>query len=674
MSDQAQRPIALPGRLITTLTVVCLVILFIAVNLFSTTVFRSARVDLTEKGLFTLSEGTLNTLAKLEEPVTLTFYLSERHLDQTPGLRPYAQRVRDLLSEYAAASGGMLRLEIIDPEPFSEAEDRAQALGLRPAQTPDGELFFFGLAGTNTVDGREAIPYFTQERAKFLEYDVTELVHNLSTLEKPVLGIVTSLPMDTGPGGMAAAMQGRAEPYLIYTELQARFQTRFLEQDFKRVPEDVDVLMVAHPKPLNERTLYAIDQFVLDGGRALVFVDPSSELAMTPGPTGEPLRGSVKSSDLDRLLSAWGVAYDANEIVADREQALLVETRQGGRRQQVSYVAWLGIDEDRLNSDDLVTGDMNVINLAMPGRFLPIEGTATQMTPLVMSTGDAQILPREAFEPAPDPAQLLRDFAPTGEIYTIAARVSGPVISAFADGPPQTDEPGDPTPVSEGEAPKVVEDVLGEEAVEAETPEEAEHLTASKGPINVILMADSDIFDDRFWVREDVAFGQRVGVPIADNAVFVVSAVENLTGSNDLISLRARTSGERPFTVVEDLRRRAEDQYLEKQQRLQEELAEAEKRLAQLQGQEGGLGADAGALLSPEEEAEIARFERRVLEIRAELREVKRSLRAEIDALGDRLAFINIALMPLLMALFALGLAWWRATKRKERVAAGGGA
>ncbi|PKQ04058.1 MAG: ABC transporter, partial [Alphaproteobacteria bacterium HGW-Alphaproteobacteria-11] len=262
---------------------VLLAVLFLAVNLFSNIVFRSARIDLTENRLYTLSEGTNEVVAKIEEPITLRFFYSERLANDYPRIRTYAGHVRDLLQEIRNRSDGQLRLEVIEPEPFSEQEDLAMSLGLKGAPTAQGDIIYFGLVGTNSVDGLEAIPFFTDEREQYLEYDIARMIQNLSRPARPVLGIVTNLPLDTGTGGLMSAMRGESLPFMIYEELRDRFELEYLEQQFKAVPSKIDVLMVAHPRELDEATLYAVDQFVMRGGRVLAFIDPHSEVSLTAG-------------------------------------------------------------------------------------------------------------------------------------------------------------------------------------------------------------------------------------------------------------------------------------------------------------------------------------------------------------------------------------------------------
>ena len=630
---------------------VLLALLFLAVNMFSNVMFRTARIDLTENGLYTVSEGTKEVAASIDEPITLRFFYSEKLANDFSRIRIYAGHVRDMLEEMRARSGGKIRLEVIDPEPFSEEEDLAMSLGLKGAPTQSGDIIYFGLVGTNSVDGLESIPFFTDEREQYLEYDIARMVQNLSRPERPVLGIVTNLPLDTGTGGLMSAMRGDSQPFMIYEELRDRFELEFLEQQFEAVPSRVDVLLIAHPKPLDPRTLYAIDQFVMRGGHVLAFVDPHSEVSLTAGPNGEPVRGYTEMSDLGPLLESWGVHYDPTKIVGDRAIAQRVRTGMDARRQESDYVIWLAVPRANLAADDIVTSDVVRLNLGTVGHLTPAEGATTKFSPIVFSSEDTKLYDVDYVKTGPRPDDLLRDFKPSGERYTIAARISGPVKSAFDAQPEATafDEDGRPMQRKSGE-------------------KAGPHIAASQGDANIIVFADSDIFDDRFWVRTDSYLGERIAQPIADNAVFIMSAIDNLMGSNELISLRARDKIDRPFTVVEELRRSAERRFLAEQEALEKRVAEAERKLTELQIG-GAQGQEAGP--SEAEAAAIDRFRAELLESRKKLREVQRDLRRDVETLGANLRFVNIALVPLLLAVLAAGAGVLRYRRRKARVERG---
>jgi ABC-type uncharacterized transport system involved in gliding motility auxiliary subunit len=625
-----------------------LAVLFLAVNLFSNVVFRSAQIDLTQNKLFTLSQGTENVLGKIDEPITLKFFFSERLANEYPQIRTYANRVRDLLQEIRDRSHGKIILEVIDPEPYSGDEDLAMSLGLKGARTTEGDIIYFGLVGTNLVDGIEQIPFFADERQQYLEYDVTRLIQNLSRPKKPVLGIVTNLPMDTGAGGLMEAMRGKSKPFMIYEELRGRFEIDFLEQDFVKVPKDVDVLLIAHPRKLNENTLYAIDQFVMRGGRVLAFVDPHSEVSLTSGDNGQPVQGYTEASDLEPLLDRWGVAFDAGHVVGDRKLAMRVQTGLDARRQTSDYVLWLTVPKTNLDANDIVTANVDHLNIATVGSLAAVKGATTRFTPLFWSSDDAELYDLNYVKSGPTPDDLLQGFKPTGTRYVIAARLSGPLKSAYDAAPaakPETD------------------DTRRSDARETPDP----YIAQTKSDANIIVVADSDLFDDRFWVQTQDYDGQRVAQPIADNAQFVLSAIDNLMGSDDLISLRARERADRPFVVVDNLRREADRHFLAEQERLKAKIAETEQRLTVLQTQTG----EGQSAPSAHAQDEAAQFRAELLSSRKALRDVQRNLRRDIDRLASYVRFVNVALMPILVAFVAIGIAVIRHRRRKARAAKG---
>jgi ABC-type uncharacterized transport system involved in gliding motility auxiliary subunit len=622
------------------------VVLFFAINIVADTWFSAARLDLTENGLYTVSEGTKNTLRSAPEPVTLRFFFSEKLSVKYAGVRAYGARVRDLLRQYESISNGKLKLEIIDPEPLTEQEDLAVAQGVTGAPTPAGEKIYFGLVGTNQASGREVIPFFLEDREKYLEYDVTNLIYKLIREKKPTIGIVSNLPFDTGAGGMMAAMQGRSRSFMIYEQIRESFEAQFLEQDFDRIPDNIDVVMIAHPKPLNDKTQYAIDQFIMRGGRALVFLDPWSEIAQVGAdPAGTPLEGSTESSarSIDKLMQSWGVSIDPAHVIGVRDRAQRVSF--GG--DVTDYIAWAAFNSADMDRKDLITGELTDLNLGTFGAITQTKGATTTLTPLVQTTQDTMEIELAKVKGSPNPDELLRDFARSGVRYTIAARIQGPIKSAFAAPPPvviPTDGTVPPKPLPA-------------------------HLTATKGPANIVLVADSDLFNDSFWVQPQELEGQRVAVPVADNHVFVLNAIENLSGSSDLISLRSRGTSNRPFTVVNNIRRRAEQQFLREEQALQQKLTATQTRLAELEGRRTAA-AKPGAtrpseLLTPEQEAEIEKFRAELADTRSALRNVQHKLRRDIDRLGTWLAAINTLLVPLMVAGSAIVLAFLRRRKPK---------
>ena len=637
----------LSRRLYAISALVLAAILFVAINIAADAWITTAQIDLTETGQFTLADGTRNILAKIPEPITLKFYYSKKVAADYAQTSAYAKRVHDLLDEYVALSHGKLILQDVDPEPFTAAEDEATSNGLTGAPTDSGDTVYFGLVGTNRIDGKEVIAYFTPEREPYLEYDLSALIFHLSMPQKPVLGIISSLPIDTGAGGMSAALQGTAQPYAIYSELSETYATQMLDPSLSRIPSNVAVLLVLHPAGLSAAQLYAIDQFVLGGGRALIFVDPNSELAQAGGGV-DPRAGGAPMSDLPKLFQAWGVGYDPGKVVADKALAQRVQVSSDPRNPVASYPIWLHLTASQFDSKDTITANLQSMNLASTGALHPLKGATTHFTPLVSSSTEAALLDSEEVRFNPRPQDLMGLIQPSGEAFVIAARVSGPTKTAFTAGPPaQMTTAGQPPP--------------------APLPPQ---IKESTGPINVVIMADSDIFDDRFWVHVENLYGKRVASPFADNGAFVLNAVENLMGSGDLISLRTRATNDRPFTVVKQIQADAQAQFQQEAESLQARLTAVQQRLHELeQGGSANGKPNTSQNITAEQQAEIDRFKRELVETRTALREVQHNLRKDIDALGDFLAFVNIALVPIFVAGFAILLAWLRRRRRARAMA-----
>jgi len=471
-----------------------------------------------------------------------------------------------------------------------------------------------------------------------LEYDLARLVHNLSLPEKPVLGIISNLPLDTGAGGILAAMRGQSQPVLIYAEWTDRFNLELMPAESVKVPNNIDVLLLAHPRPLSDMQAYAVDQFIMRGGRVLAFLDPQSEVSLTAGPKGETLKGYTEQSSLPKLLGQWGVQLDNNLIVADRKRAQRVAAGRDARRALTDYILWMGLTSEEMNGDDLITANIDHLNIGTVGALFATDNATTTFTPLVSSSDDASLMTRDYVLTAPSPDKLLRRFEPGDAPYVISARLSGLVTTAFPDGPPA------------GENQK------GQSAKPAD--HQSENVAA-----NIVVFADSDFFDDRFWVTEQNYLGQRFGVPIADNGKFLLNAVENMMGSNDLISLRGRERVARPFTRVQALRKAAEQNYLEEEENLLARIEAAQGELNKLE--QGGAGLADAEAASKEYRAEL-------LQARKALRRVQGDLRRDIDQLEARVTWLNIIVMPVLIGLAALTLAMRQRRRRLATQKAGG--
>jgi len=640
--------LALSRRTLALLSLLAAAVLFVSVNVIADLWLRSARVDLTAGRLYTLSEGTARTLASIQEPITVRYYFSRRLAEEIPSYGVYAQRVRETLEEYTARAKGKIDLQVIDPEPFSPQEDRAVAFGLQGVPLDQGgEKVYFGLVATNSTDDQEMIPFFQPERERFLEYDLTKMIHSLARPKKTVIGLATTLPME---GDFVAAMQGQPlRPYAIVTQLRQLYELRTISTEFDRVEPDIDVLLIAHPQGISEKTLYAIDQFVLGGGRALVFVDPNSETqAMHPSRSNPP--GSPTDSNLERLLTAWGVELMPKVVAGDLQAARKVNAGTQTAPMPLQYVGWLQLKGAALNHDDLVTGDLDQINMASAGILVPTKDAKTTLTPLIQTSTDSEQIPVEKVQGMPDVAGLLDSFKPSGQRYVLAARVTGPAQTAFPDGPPKPKDEKKPDEAQAGADPAKKDDI-------ANPPQ----LKEAKEPINVIVVGDTDILDDRFWAQTQDFFGQQVVVPVASNGDFVANALEVLAGGNDLVSLRSRGTAARPFTVVDNIQRDAESRYRANEKALEDKLKETEDKIKGIQQNKEGA-----VTLTSEQSQAIESFKGDMLRTRQQLREVQRALRQDIDRLKVRLEFFDIASIPILVGFAAVVLGAIRLRRRKR--------
>jgi ABC-type uncharacterized transport system involved in gliding motility auxiliary subunit len=612
------------------------VVLLFTANILIDIIFRSARLDLTEDHLYTLSKGTTNIINGLDEPVTLRFYFSEKLANSVPSLMNYGRQVRELLEQYASDSNGKVKLIVLDPEPFSDVEDQAVEYGLKgvPVDNADSTAYF-GLVGTNSTDDKQVIPFFQMNKEASLEYDVTRLIYKLSNKKQEVVGLLSTLPIEGGgPANPMLGMQSQPE-WMVVSQMKQMFDVRTLHKDITKIPKDVKVLMLVHPKGLSDKTLFAIDQFVLGGGRVLVFVDPLSESEQVPRDPKNPMAAAMadKSSNLPKLFNQWGLKLAKGQLAGDIETASRVSMTQGMRPQAVNYVLWMQLQKNNIDHNDFVTGGLNQITMASSGYLQPESGAKTHFTPLIQTGDKAMSIPVARAQFRPNPVGLLNSYHPGGKKLTLAARITGPVTTAFPNGDPDGSK--------------------------------GNWLKKSKDNINVIVVADTDMLEDRFWVSVQNFFGQRVAIPRANNGAFVVNAIENLSGSNDLISLRSRGDFSRPFLKVKEIQSQAEKSFRDKEKELQQKLRDTERKLSALQRQKGSNDA---TILSPEQAQEIKKFREQRLKTRKELRNVQHELRKNIESLGTTLKFVNIALIPILIILFAIGLAAYR-HKRMSRLA-----
>ncbi|AZZ91065.1 ABC transporter [Hahella sp. KA22] len=640
------------------------IVVIAALALFNLAVQRGMsgfRWDLTENSLYTLSDGARSILGGLSKDIELTVYYSEGASKDLPALRAYARRVQELLEEFEQLSGGKITLKKVDPVPFSEEEDEATAAGLQAIPVGvAGDNVFFGLVG-KAGDKEEIIAFFQPNKEQFLEYELSKLIYNLDRAQPPVVGVISSLQIN---GGFDMYQQSQQPAWIVMQQIEDLFDVRWLPEDFDAIDEDVDVLMIVHPKDLSQQAQLAIDQFVLKGGRALVFVDPNAEQDQP----GMPMMAAnmPRRSQLDSLLKAWGVSLKENAVLADFKNSMVVGVGQA--RTPVRHLALLGLAEDSMTESDIMLAGLESINVSTPGILEKVEGASTSFKPLLTSSDESAPIEESAFANLQNPESLFEKFKATGEQYAMAARVEGPAKTAFPDGIDVTEEVKDEAaqddPTKNG--------AEGEEAAPAEPKTVTRHVApgvTQSDNINVVVIADTDILTDRLWVQVQEFFGQRIASPWANNGDLVVNALDYLAGNPSLINIRSRGRFTRPFEKVDELRRTAEEKFADQQRELQDRLSETEEQLAELQqARQGGDEAGGGVLLTPEQEKALQDFQQEKLRIRKALRDVQHNLDRDIDDLGRQLKLVNILMAPLALTVLALIVMLWRRRGVKKSV------
>ena len=625
----------------------------------------SLRIDLTEDRLYSLSDGTRNILASLNQPVELMFFYSDSATEDVPQLRTYGNRVQELLREIVIASEGNLRLSVIDPEPFSEEEDLATQFGVRAVPvTQGGEGVYFGLVAAQDEEGvpealrvTETMPLIRPDQEEFLEYEFMKIITQVTNPERTIIGLITQLDIDGGFDPMTG--QG-TQQWMIMDLIRQLYEVRRVDLTSDSIEEDIDILMIVHPEGLSDRFLYAVDQYVLQGGDALVFLDPNADSMVGRSPQGNLIPAGM-SSELPGLLEAWGIEFDNTKVLADNELALRVMMGQGQR--PMPHLGMLGVQGNFLAQDDVITNRLETINLSSAGAISQLDNTNTTFEPLIVSSSDSMLMDRSFVESVTDPTLLFDEFESEDRSFVIAARVSGLIETAFPDGQPTIAETEEESSSDEEEGD---EEALEPDALDNvdEVSEEigVEHISASTEPSNILVFADSDILSDRLWVQVTQFFGQRIPQPFANNGDLIINSMDNLSGGADLSSIRSRGRYSRPFTKVLTLQREADDRLRQEESELLGRVAETEASLAELSTDEDGnpIGE-----LTTEIQTEIDRFNAELIDTRRRLREVRFQLTEDIEQLGSNLKAANTALVPMLLTLFFLGRYYFRSRRSR---------
>ena len=643
----------------------------------STYAVRGLRLDLTEDRLYSLSPAVAPLVQRLDEPVKLDFYYSAEAAQGMPQIQSYANRVREFLQEVAQASKGRITLRVIDPAPFSEAQDEARAAGIAPLRLDgSGKELMLGLVAKNSVDQSEAMPFLDPNKEPFLEYDVMRLVQSIGKLKKPTIGLLSSLPL-AGGGVNPADPRQPAEPWQIYLQLKQLYQVKDIATTDSALPEGLDALVIVHPRELSTDLLRSIDSYALKGGRILAFLDPHCEAQ----PSEDRFSGGSgdKSSDLGPLTRAWGIEWTRSKVVADSTYAQRVRVRSQGPVQVMDYLIWLALREDALAKDDPSTGRLSQVNSQTMGAIDIRESNKAAVKPLIESSAESMRLDGVRIQFFPDPEGLMRDFKPEGKRNVLAVRVQGPIEAAYDEAgnptiaPPESSKPvmlapdgseipatpavpvPDQAPVGKGPfqdpAPAALSASAAPAVAPAAAPEPVTQAPAKAprtGTGNIVIVADADLLADQNWIEQqrmgNLVLGSRV---MADNGAFVLNVLEMFTGDEALLNLRARGKYQRPFDRVEEIRKAAEKQYLDRERELQNQIRQSEARLTELQAQKTP---ENQLILSPEQEAEVVKLEEQTLAARKELRSVQFNLRREYEGLGTRLMLVNVVAWPLVVA------------------------
>lgn len=574
-----------------------------------------ARIDLTEGHLYTLSPGTRKILGSLSSPVTIKLYISQGEAVPVP-LRSFAQRVEDVVSELRSVAGPNLVIERYNPKPDSEEEDAAQLDGVDPQQLASGESFYLG-ASVSQLDRKEVLPAISPQRERLLEYDLVRAIARVASPERPKIGLMAGLPV-LGERFNPFTRQS-SEPWVLAGELKREFEVKSIALDAKEIDKDVSVLLLIHPKDIQPQTEYALDQFVLRGGKLIAFVDPYAYFDQAPTMPGIPPESS--SSNLPTLFKAWGVGFNPGKVIAD-----VVFGSGNGQRYTPTV---LSLNRTALSRDDVVTGSIETLLYAFGGAFELKPAPGLKATDLVRSSPNSMLVDDANATKAGDEAT--KGFTASGKSLPLAVRLTGTFKTAFPDGL-----------------------VIDKKPV-AGTPQ----LRESAKTNSVILVADVDMLADGAAVDVQDVFGRKIVVPSNGNLALALGMVEQLAAGDDLITLRSREGAFRPLTVVRELEAEAQKQYFGRIQALESAKQKTAARLQELQKAQGGA-AKAAQILSPEQQAELERFRKTLLETNLALKEVRKNLRRDAESLVFWTKVANIVLMPLLVMLAGLLVAWLR--------------
>lgn len=619
------------------LIVLLAIISFFSFNVLNKNFFKNLRFDLTEFNIYTLSDGTKSILQSINEPLNFKLFYTKQIGDINPVYQNYYDRVKEILGQYVLLSNNKIKLKIFNPKPFSNEEDKAVEYGLQGVEIIAGVYGYFGLIATNSTDDEEKIIFFQPDRTPFLEYDLSKIVTNLANPNRRIVGLYTDLPM-FGTFNPLAKTRDAAEapPWAVYNQMKEFFEVKRIHEKTSSIPEGLELLMLVHPKKIPERLLYMIDQFVLKGGKLLVFIDPNSETESFSPNTNQVKEGD-NNSDLKELLDKWGVELVENKVVGDLLSARRVQIGASDQPSVTDYIAWLDIKKDHMDDTHQATSKVQRLTFATSGFLKNNEkNNNISFRRLVWSTTQSMQIDVADVKFTPNPTNLLRNFVPSNEELTLAAEIKGNFSSNFPDGPPDTNIKND--------------------------FDKNKHINESIKPTTLVILADTDMLYDEYWLKYEQS-GEVI--PIANNADFTVNLLEYLNGTEDLIGLRGKGVSSLPFVKVEKIQKEAEQKFRSKEQELLEKLNNYQGKLENIQ--KGSVEDGGKTLLTEKETLEIDKFREEMIFVRSELRKVQNALRKDIEKLDSILKFFNIFFVPILLIIISLVLGFIGRRKRYQK-------
>ena len=595
------------------------------------------RVDLTKEKAFTLSKGTRAILQKLDTPIKIRFYCTQGEPSaETIFFRNYAKHVEDLLAEYKQVAKGKITIEKYDPQPDSDAEDSARLDGIEGQMMRNGEKFYLGLAVVQ-LDEKQSIPFLDPSRERLLEYDLSRAITRVGTPDKPVVGVMSPLPvfgMPSNPMMMRMGQQGQ-QPWVIVTELKNDFNVQRVGMDVDKIDDNIKVLVVIHPRDITDKAQFAIDQFVMRGGKLIAFLDP---LPMTDTREQNEMLGSMPNngSSLDKLLKAWGLSFETTKVVADMNFKMQLAGRNGQPQDAPAVMAVTGAG---LNTDDILTSQIDNVWLPYAGAFTGTPVAGLKETVLLKSTRDSQLV--DGFMAHLSGESIMKDFKPSGTEYALAVRLTGKFKTAFPGGPPEEKKDEDKKDADKKDADKKAEPKKADDSLKETTQDNT-----------VILVGDADMLYDRVALQPIQTLFGTAYTPANGNLSFAQNAIEQLTGDNNLIGVRSRATVARPFTKVKAMEAAANEKFQSEIKRLEDTASDAQRKINELQQQKKDK--DQRFILSPEQTAELTKLRTEEAETRKHLKQVQKDLRKEVVSLQTTVKWVNILAVPL--AVMASGL------------------